>query len=368
MNDYINLLYEMIKLYTPSGKEEKLAQFIKDRLQNEFKADKVYIDRVGNVIGVYEGKEPSILLCGHMDTVPGEIEVKMDNEYIYGRGAVDAKSSLATFISAANELRKSGFENRLIIAAVVDEEDTGKGIKMLIEEGEKVSYAVFGEPSSSTNIVIGYRGGVRVRLEFRTESYHASSIWLGKSAVEAAVEVWEKMRKYNEEAFSKEKKFDTVTVCLTKISGGESHNMSPSYCEMKLDIRFPPRIKCENIMEELANIASTVCGQKINYKIDVEDYTPPYIAPVKNELVEAFKNAVKKVVGVEAQLVRKTGSGDMNIYGNITKTPTITYGPGDPKLAHTPYEKISIREYLESINIVKEALTFLQKNCGKTYL
>ncbi|MCX8188702.1 MAG: M20/M25/M40 family metallo-hydrolase [Nitrososphaeria archaeon] len=362
MNNYISLLYEMVKFYTPSGKEERLALFIKDKLQKEFNADKAYIDRAGNAIGVYEGKEPSILLCGHMDTVPGEIEVKMDEEYIYGRGAVDAKSSLAAFLSAANELRKSGFKNRLIIAAVVDEEDTGKGIKNLIEEGEKVSYAVFGEPSSSTNIVIGYRGGVRVRLEFRTESYHASSIWLGKSAVEAAIEVWENMRKYNEEAFSKEKKFDTITVCLTKMSGGESHNMSPSYCEMVLDIRFPPKIKYENIIKELTDITSKVCGQKIEYKISVEDYTPPYIAPIKNELIEAFKHGVKKVKGIEAQLVRKTGSGDMNIYGNIMKTPTITYGPGDPKLAHTPYEKISLKEYLESIDILKEALTFLSKS------
>lgn len=368
MNDYIKLLYDMIKFYTPSGREEKLAHFIKDKLQNEFKVDKAYIDRAGNVIGVYEGEEPSILLCGHMDTVPGEIDARIDDEYIYGRGTVDAKSSLAAFLSAANELRNSGFRNKLIVAAVVDEEDTGKGIKMLIEENLRTSYAVFGEPSSSTNIVIGYRGGVRVRLEFRTESYHASSVWLGMSAVESAIEVWEKMRRYNEEAFSRERKFDTLTVCLTKISGGESHNMSPSYCEMVLDIRFPPRIKHEGILEELENIVSNVCGQKIRYKIGLEDFTPPYIAPVKNELVEAFKYGVKKVKGIEAQLVRKTGSGDMNIYGNIMKVPTITYGPGDPKLAHTPYEKICLKEYLESINVLKEALKFLSKKFDKTYL
>lgn len=356
MDTYIKLLYEMIKLYTPSGREEKIAQMLKEKMLNEFGADKAYLDRAGNVIGVYDGIEPSILLCGHMDTVPGELPVKLDEEYIYGRGAVDAKSSLAAFISAASELKKASFRNKVIVAAVVDEEDTGKGVKTIIEDNLRASYAIFGEPSSATNIVIGYRGGARFRFEFRTESYHASSVWLGKSAVEAAIEVWENIRKYNEEALSREKKFDTVTACLTKISGGETHNMSPSYCEMVVDIRFPPKVDYEYILEQLNSIASKACGQKIEYKIIVEDYTPPYVASTKNELVEAFKYAVKKVKGMEAQLTRKTGSGDMNIYGSRMKIPTITYGPGDPKLAHTPYEKISLREYMESIIIVKEAL------------
>ena len=359
MDTYIQLLYDMIKLYTPSGKEEKIAQMLKEKMLNQFGADQAYLDKVGNVIGVYDGIEPSILLCGHMDTVPGELPVKMDDEHIYGRGAVDAKSSLATFISAASELRKAGFRNKVIVAAVVDEEDTGKGIKMLIEDNLRASYAVFGEPSSATNIVIGYRGGARFRLEFRTESYHASSVWLGKSAVEAAIEVWENVRKYNEEALSREKKFDTITACLTKIYGGETHNMSPAYCEMVIDIRFPPRVDYENILGQLNSIASKVCGQKIEYKIITEDYTPPYVASTKNELLEAFKYAVKKVKGVDAQLTRKTGSGDMNIYGSRMRVPTITYGPGDPKLAHTPYEKVSIVEYIESIKIVSEALQYI---------
>lgn len=364
MENYVKLLYDMIRLYTPSGEEGKLALMLKDRLLSEFGADRAYIDEAGNVIGVYDGREPSILLCGHMDTVPGELQVKIEEGHVYGRGAVDAKSSLAAFVSAACELRRKGFENKIVLAAVVDEEDRGRGVKAIIEEGLKTSYAVFGEPSSTRNIVIGYRGGVRVKVEFKTESYHASSVWMGKSAVEAAIEVWEDIRAYNVEALSRERKFDTVTACLTKICGGESHNMSPSHCEMALDIRFPPKTRCEEILERLNSTASKVCGQKIEYSLHVEDYTPPYVAPIKSELVEAFKHAVKKVLGGEAQMIRKTGSGDMNVYGSRMNVPTITYGPGDPKLAHTPHEKISLKEYLDSINVVCEALAYLSGKGG----
>ena len=39
------------------------------------------------------------------------------------------------------------------------------------------------------------------------------------------------------------------------------------------------------------------------------------------------------VINVEKKrpmLIRKTGTGDMNVIGNQLKIPVITYGPGDP--------------------------------------
>lgn len=68
--DYTELLCELVRTYSPSGQEEKIANKIRDMFSSELGADSSYIDEVGNVIGVYEGKEPTILLCGHIDTVP----------------------------------------------------------------------------------------------------------------------------------------------------------------------------------------------------------------------------------------------------------------------------------------------------------
>ena len=353
--DYTELLYDLIRTYSPSGQENTIANKIRMRLTSELCADQAYLDEVGNVIGIYEGKEPTILLCGHIDTVIGELPTKRDKEFIYGRGAADAKAALASFLCAAYELRKMSFENKIIVAGVVGEEDTGNGIKGLIAGGIKPSYAVFGEPCSLTNIVIGYRGGIRLGLKFRTESFHASSPWLGKSAVDAATELWTFIKKYNEIGADKERKFDTISACLTKISGGESPNISPSLCEMTVDIRFPPSIKSQTIVEEIESQTKKICNQKIEYRIKIEDFTPAYTAPVNSELVTAFKEAIRKVKYMDAKLVRKTGSGDMNIFGKMVKVPTITYGPGNSRLSHTPYEKVEIKEYLDSIEVVKKA-------------
>jgi len=358
--DYVSLLHELVSIYSPSGQEQQITERIREILSSELKVDQAYLDEVGNVIGIYEGKEPSILLCGHVDTVPGELPVKRDSEGVSGRGAVDAKSSMAAFLCAAYELSKASFRNRLFVVGVVGEEDTGNGIKHLIKSGLTPSYAVFGEPCSN-NIVIGYRGGMRVKFSFLTESFHASSPWMGKSAVDAALELWAFIKKYNESAIGKERKFDTISSCLTKIIGGESHNMSPSKCVMTVDIRFPPSTTSQAIIDQIEGEASKICEGKIGFKMEVEDLTPAYTAPVNSDLVIAFKKAIKEVKGASAKLIRKTGSGDMNVFGRGVKVPVITFGPGDPKLSHSPNERVSTAEYMESIDIIKKALLELCK-------
>jgi len=54
--------------------------------------------------------------------------------------------------------------------------------------------------------------------------------------------------------------------------------------------------------------------------------------------------------------MRKTGTGDMNLFGKALKIPMITYGPGNSHLDHTPNEYIDIQEYLDSIQVYEKAL------------
>jgi LysW-gamma-L-lysine carboxypeptidase len=60
-------------------------------------------------------------------------------------------------------------------------------------------------------------------------------------------------------------------------------------------------------------------------------------------------------------LIRKTGTGDMNVIGNQWDIPVVTYGPGDPHQAHTIDEKVSIDEYLRGIEILKKMLHHLKR-------
>ena len=59
------------------------------------------IDGAGNAVGMIGDGPREIVLLGHIDTVPGAIPVRIEDGVLYGRGAVDAKGPLATFVCAA---------------------------------------------------------------------------------------------------------------------------------------------------------------------------------------------------------------------------------------------------------------------------
>ncbi|RLI39877.1 acetylornithine deacetylase, partial [Candidatus Bathyarchaeota archaeon] len=131
-DEALNMLYEMLQIYSPSGKEDEIASYIEERLY-DLGFVNVRRDKAGNVYGEVGSGEYTILLCGHMDTVPGYLTVRWEDDKIYGRGAVDAKSSLAAMISAATRLKlKIHNKGKVIVAGVVDEEGRARGIRQLI--------------------------------------------------------------------------------------------------------------------------------------------------------------------------------------------------------------------------------------------
>jgi len=101
MSDYaVQLLTKMLEIYSPSGKEEEISRFLAEEMEKM--GFHVKRDSVGNVIGEIGRGKPVILLCGHMDTVAGYIPVQNRDNKLYGRGAVDAKASLAAMIVATS--------------------------------------------------------------------------------------------------------------------------------------------------------------------------------------------------------------------------------------------------------------------------
>jgi LysW-gamma-L-lysine carboxypeptidase len=69
-----------------------------------------------------------------------------------------------------------------------------------------------------------------------------------------------------------------------------------------------------------------------------------------------MSSSIRKVLNKPATLLRKTGTGDMNILGHAMNMPIVTYGPGDGHLDHTTDEHIVISEYLAGIEVYKETI------------
>jgi LysW-gamma-L-lysine carboxypeptidase len=357
----IELLRNALDLYSPSRSEAALANMIRDRCVNELGFEQVNIDNVGNVIATKGTGEPCILLCGHMDTVPGPVPVRIDNGYIYGRGASDAKSPLIAMLLAASEFPKQS--GTVIFAGVVDEEGNATGIKHLVKSNIEVDYAVFGEPSGVDNITIAYKGRLEIRLIIDVgNSAHASAPWLAKNSIEEIYDFWAAIQKEIGHIGSSDSNAKSISCSLTEITGGSSHNVTPQRCKATIDIRVPLGTTCDNVIGAIDCVIKKVAENKgIRAKYRIEDKTEPFQADHTSPLVRALLLAVLDVRNKRPMLLRKTGTGDMNVLGHNFKIPVITYGPGDPHASHTADERVDIEEYVASIEVYKRALFHMSR-------
>jgi LysW-gamma-L-lysine carboxypeptidase len=89
----------LVSHYSPSGAEsEAVGWLVAHMHQTGF--SRAEIDPAGNAVGVMGDGERQVVLLGHIDTVPGEIPLKVEDGMLYGRGSVDAKGPLAAFVDA----------------------------------------------------------------------------------------------------------------------------------------------------------------------------------------------------------------------------------------------------------------------------
>lgn len=355
----VNLLRKMLRIYSPTGEEEALSRFLVDEMGGiGFRS---WRDGAGNAIGEFGSGEPAILLCGHMDTVPGVLPIKIEGGRIYGRGAVDAKAPLAAMVVASKLLHREGFRGRVVVAGVVEEEGVGKGVKHLIGEGITADYAVFGEPSGVENITIAYKGSLHLKICCRTRAGHSSAPWLYKNAIEEAFKIYEliKTRSKGEEGGSR---FYSLTSCATKIYGGSEYSTVPSEAAIHLNLRMPPTLGVENALERVKRAIRDYQAESggVEVELEVLDFCPPYETEKNSVLVRSLAYAIRRVRRRQAVLVRKTGSGDMNLFGSARGIPVVTYGAGDSHLDHTPDEYVAVDEYLDSIKILCEGLKKLR--------
>src|SRR3990172_2625779 len=354
----VRLLTNLLGIYSPSGKEGDIASFLAEEMKKL--GFQVGIDAIGNVIGVVGEGEPVILLCGHMDTVAGHLPLRVEEGKIYARGAVDAKGPLAAMVMAAAEVAKEpAFRGKVLIASVVEEEATSKGVRHLITQGIQADYAIFGEPSGVENITIGYKGQIQLKIVCKTQTGHSSTPWLYDNALEKAYELWVQIKNSFPPLDKAESPFNAITACLTRVSGGGATSVIPFESEMYLDIRIPPQFTSAQVISETQKVIANY--QAANPKVTVKATVEPFEVNKSSPLVHALSSSIRKVLNKPATLLRKTGTGDMNILGKAMSLPIVTYGPGDSHLDHTLEEHIVISEYLDSIQVYKETLLKLSE-------
>ena len=346
INKIAELLLRLVKTYTPSGQENRLHDVLSEIFE-EFGYEERYIDEAGNFIASY-GEGKPILLASHMDTVPGELKAYFDGERVYGRGAVDAKGPLLSYILGGALAMKKVDGLKIYVAGLVREEVDGFGARYLINNGFKAEHILIGEPTN-LGIAIAYRGSVSCRISAEARGGHSSAPYIGDSALDRILKFLMKVReKYSGSSY------DEITSAITVLRAGDWPGNLPEEANAYLNVRFPKPHEPDEIIAELKALS-----EKYDVKLNVIDSTPPIEVSINSPIVRMMIRGCLRN-GVKPKIVKKTGTSDMNLLAKITKS-IAAFGPGDSRLAHTRLEFMDIKDLLKASEIIASALIELSK-------
>ena len=347
--DEIEFLDRLIQTPSPSGHERAVAEICKKYLQ-QFAFEKVWIDEAENIVATNyrhePGMQPDLLLFGHTDTIAIPLPHRREDGKIWGRGAVDAKSPLATLLSAGAQQQ---IPYKLMVAGVTEEEiTTSKGIRHLLTYA-KPKMAMNGEPSNTNGVTVAYKG--RLVMECRTRGKASHAGMASENPIEQTFEYYGKLR----QAFPLHKKaFDNVIINVTHIEAGshQALNIVPEKLDFEIDVRVPPSISNKEVIGTFKKLAPPAVSVKVHESLTGVETS------VNHPLCRALVSAIRDC-GIQPRYVKKSGSADMNITGHAG-IPTIAYGPGDSSLDHTPNEVILLKDYEKAVGIMKRALVNLK--------
>lgn len=340
----IALLRELVAIPSVSGAERAAVTFLVAQMAAlGFTAS---IDGAGNAVGWIGEERPETMLLGHIDTVPGAIPVRQEAGRLFGRGAVDAKGSLAAFVIAAARLHAQGrLHGRIVVIGCVEEEvASSRGAHYAVDR-YRPDQCIVGEPSGWNRVTLGYKGSLR--MSCRTTGPCAHSAHYHQTAAERMSAFWQQIASYAA-AFNADRTraYDQVLPTLLSInSGGDGLS---EWAVAEISIRLP----LDRLPEELTAIVQRFDPQ---VEVTVQGAVPAFQTERASPLVRTLTRAIRRQAA-QPGLVLKTGTADMNIVGPAWRCPIVAYGPGDAALDHTPDEHIVLDEYLRAIRVLETAL------------
>ncbi len=342
----LTILCNAVSLYSPPQKEREVAEYLVGQASQL--GWNSYRDEAGNFVAERGSGRPVIYFLGHIDTVPGEIPVRIEDGKLYGRGSVDAKGSTVAFLCGASRLPADHPGTLRMIGAVEEEGPTSKGARFAVERYPTPDYLIIGEPSGWDKVTLGYKGSVQLSYRAEQEKSHGASQWASVGTL--ACELYHHIATIPELAkITADSPFYAVTKTVRTLNT-QDDDLRESV-DMYLTLRLPPEVDAAQLRREL---------EAFDYpgEITVHEILNAVRCPKSGPLVAVFRKAIKVQQG-NPRTSLKTGTSDMNIVVPIWQCPCLAYGPGDSTLDHTPHEYIEIEEFQRSIRIIRNALDML---------
>ncbi|MGA8117051.1 MAG: M20/M25/M40 family metallo-hydrolase [Actinocatenispora sp.] len=333
----IALLRAMLGIASPSGGEQRLARYLRDRLPAL--GFRTSVDEVGNLVAdIGTGVGPTVMLLSHLDTVDRPLPVFLDDAgVLHGRGAVDAKGPLAAMLCAA--ARRPGFAGTVRVIGAVEEEWLSRGGHHVARTQPEPDALIIGEPSGWSSVVLGYKGKIDVRYTVDRPPTHSTNP--RRKASEVAVDFWRALLA----ALGPDLDHGSFQRPAATLRGIEADVLRAT---LDVDCRVPPGF-------DLDRFATALHAAAGDGELDIVRYIPAVRHGRGNPAARSLSASIRRHGGTPRPTL-KTGTSDMNTVTERWSVPAAAYGPGDSSLDHGDDERISVDEFLRGVTVLAGAL------------
>ncbi|HTV59613.1 MAG TPA: M20/M25/M40 family metallo-hydrolase [Verrucomicrobiae bacterium] len=334
MNEIVSLTRALADIESITGNEIAVANFLFDHLATLTTRTGGLVERRPvesgrfNVLATWG--HPVVTMSTHMDTVPPFIPSREDDEYVWGRGACDAKGIIAAMTGAAGELLREGVRNFGLLF-VVGEERNSAGAKAAASEPRGSRYLINGEPTEN-KLALGSKGALRFEITARGKMAHSAYPDLGESAIERLLDVLEGLRRT---PLPEDPLLGKSTMNIGTIRGGRAPNVIADEAEAEIMVRLvgdpsPVRDAYAAAVRGKAELREVLCTPAMRF-----------------ERVEGLATTVVSYTSDAPTLSRSWGK-------------PLLIGPGSIHVAHTEEERISKKELAAAVGIYAGLVRTLQ--------
>jgi acetylornithine deacetylase len=345
------LLAALVSIASPSGDEAAISDFVADVCA----AWKIDCERLGSslVIGVRfgaaaragSGAAPRLLFNSHLDTVPigggwtkDPLSKTWDGDVLWGRGANDAKVSVAAMLWSLHALAESrtfsaGAHGTLQLALTECEETSNIGMLKVVEAYGLPDMAVTGEPTG-LEVVRAQSGLAVLSATWHGKSCHAAHVARVDHVNALHVALREVVNTAPWLALPGEHPLlGQSTIATTMFHAGERHNVVPDVARARFDARLSP-------LHSSADVCALLQSRLPSASLSVDS---DRLRPFETEAAHPIVRTAVAVLGRE----RAIGSATMSDMALLQGVPAIKCGPGQTARSHTPDEFV-LRGELEA--------------------
>ena len=290
-----------------------------------FECETMVFDDVTNLWARRGQSSPLLAFIGHTDVVPtgpldewhsDPFKPEIRDGLIYGRGAADMKSGIAAMVTACERFVKSNADHKGSIALLITSDEEGpsingtvKVVEALEARGEKIDWALVGEPSSSIELgdVVknGRRGSINATLTVHGVQGHVAYPQLADNPVHRAMPALNQLTSLNWD--NGNEFFPATSFQISNMNAGTGvANVIPGHVEIEFNLRYSTELDDQQIIKTTEAILEQ---HELDYNIEWKISGYPFLT-AEGELVEAAQQSIKQVTGIDTELSTAGGTSD----------------------------------------------------------